>query len=500
MNSEKLYPNIKSPSFLRRLFSLRRSNVQTFERLNASSFNVTPNLASDDHWQTISGRKHDRSWSEIQELYTDALTAWRKNPMAWRVINTTVNYVVGTGISFTSIDAALDSLIKAFWTHRKNRMDLRLMPMVEELSRSGDLFVLLFRNQLDGMSYIRFVTKDQIQKIETADNDWETELVYWENPPAGEIQPRRWLSPDHPESSMSEAIMLHYSVNRPIGALMGESDLTTIIPWLLRYSRMLEDRVRLHWAARAFLYLVTVPSNKVESKSTQYGSAPESGSIVVKDESETWETVSPNLRGADTGFDMKAVRNMIDAGSGFPPHWRGEGGEVNVATAEAMQAPPEKFLIKRQEYFVWCLEDILYQAFLRAKEIGFYSTASSGARCGAQPATVETNYSVLFKPEAPDVTLRDNAQLATGASTLATGFATLQNTLLGKSSTLHRIATDLMLKFAGETVDDEVLNKIISEAKSDPIQPMFIPSGPGSGPGQSNNSQPYNHLETDIAP
>ncbi len=75
---------------------------------------------------------------------------------------------------------------------------------------------------------------------------------------------------------------------------------------------------------------------------------------------------------------MKAVRQLIDAGSGFPPHWRGEGGEVNVATAEAMQAPPEKFLIKRQEYFVWMLEDILYQAFLRAVEIG------------AQPATTET--------------------------------------------------------------------------------------------------------------
>ncbi len=111
-----------------------------------------------------------------------------------------------------------------------------------------------FRNNLDGMSYIRFVTKDQIQKIETAPNDWETELVYYEAPPAGEYEPRRWLSPDHPEAGMADAVMLHYAVNKPMGAQMGESDLTTIIPWLLRYSRMLEDRVRLHWAARAFLY------------------------------------------------------------------------------------------------------------------------------------------------------------------------------------------------------------------------------------------------------
>jgi hypothetical protein len=459
-------------SFLTKLFARAERG--------ANSFSVTPNLATDDHWQTISGRRHDRSWSEIQELYTDALTAWRKNPMAWRVINTTVNYVVGNGIFLSSAIAEMDDFIKRFWQHRKNHMELRLVPMCEELSRSGDLFVLLFRNSIDGLSFIRFVTKDQIQKIETASNDWETELVYYEAPPAGEYQPRRWLSPDHPEAGMSDAVMLHYSVNKPMGALMGESDLTTIIPWLLRYSRMLEDRVRLHWAARAFLYLVTVPSNKVEAKSIQYGSAPESGSIVVKDESETWETITPSLRGADAGYDMKAVRNMIDAGSGFPPHWRGEGGDVNVATAEAMQAPPEKMLMKRQQYFVWLLEDILYQAFLRAVEIG------------AEAAIDETDYAQIFTVDSPDVSLRDNAQLASGAETLAQGFAILQNTLLGKSPTLHRLAADLVLKFAGEPQEEDVLDKIVNEAKAEPILPVFMPGKevPGNQPGNQSGNQP----------
>jgi len=249
----------------------------------------------------------------------------------------------------------------------------------------------------------------------------------------------------------------------------------------LRYSRMLEDRVRLHWAARAFLYLVTVPSNKVESKSTQYGSAPESGSIVVKDESETWETITPNLRGADAGFDMKAVRNMIDAGSGFPPHWRGEGGEVNVATAEAMQAPPEKFLIKRQEYFIWCLEDILYQAFLRAVEIGAVGMKQDFS-------LIASPYHEIFKCQAPDVTLRDNDQLASGANKLAESFAMLQNTLLGKSPTLHRLAVDMVLKFAGETVEDKLLDTIINEAKADPILPVLLPGKEPAAEGSADTT------------
>jgi hypothetical protein len=92
--------------------------------------------------------------------------------------------------------------------------------------------------------------------------------------------------------------MLHYAVNRPIGALLGETDLVTMLPWLQRYSRMLEDRVRLHWAIRSFLWFVTVPTNKSERNRSKYRSAPESGSIVVKDEKRNLESL-PLGYGAD---------------------------------------------------------------------------------------------------------------------------------------------------------------------------------------------------------
>jgi len=65
------------------------------------------------------------------------------------------------------MNRALNKFISAFWHRPKNRMDLRLETMCDELSRFGDLFILLFRNDMDGMSNICFVTKDQIQKIET---------------------------------------------------------------------------------------------------------------------------------------------------------------------------------------------------------------------------------------------------------------------------------------------------------------------------------------------
>jgi hypothetical protein len=102
-----------------------------------------------------------------------------------------------------------------------------------------------------------------------------------------------------------------------------------------------------------------------------------------------------------------------------------------------------------------------------------------------------SDYTELFTVKAPDVTLRDNDQLAGGALKVAQAFAILQNTLLGKSPTLHRIATDLVLKFTGEPQKDEVLDLIISEAKADPIESVLYP-----GIEPAADTQEVNHDST----
>jgi len=401
-------------------------------------------------WASLSGRPHDYDAAKIQELYQDALTAWRKNPVAWRIVAITTDYVVGDRIKISSPRRNLQRFIDKFWNHPKNRMDLRLEAMSDELARAGDLFPVLFRNPADGMSYIRFVTKDRITKIETAKNDWETELTYYEQLDEGGT--REWYSPANPRAKEADAVMLHYAVNRPMGAILGESDLTTMLPWLQRYSRMLEDRVRLHWAVRAFLWIVTVPTNRVKEKQEQYRTPPESGSIIVKDESEKWEPVSPMLRGSDAQHDLRAVRQMIDAGSGYPPHWRGESAEANLATATAMQAPTERHLIRRQKYFSYMLQDIVYRAYQRAAEAG---------RERALPAR---EYDQLFIVQAPDVSRSDNAELAKASRDLAETFRVLASDLILKDKpTLTRILLRMIFKYAGEPQNDEVIAKIIAE-------------------------------------
>lgn len=408
---------------------------------------VTARVDDSRGWSRYSSNgRHDNdldAW-ELQEQYGDALTAWRKNPLARRIVSITSDYVLGDGIKFTSSNADVEAYIQAFWNHPQNHMDSRLEAMSDELARAGDLFPVLFRNDQDGMSYIRFVIKSRIQDIVTASNDWERELTYVEQAPQLRADPVRWRSPKHPMAALSPAIMLHYSVNRPLGALMGESDLGSMLPWLLRYSRMLEDRVRLHWAARAFLWFVTVPTNKVQSKSEAYQSPPEAGSVIVKDKGESWEMLTPNLRGLDAAPDLKALRMMIQAGSSYPPIWMGESGASTLAEARMMAAPAERHLRRRQLSFCDMLKDVLVVGYER-KNIG---------------ATLDR---ALIVPQVADVSRADNNDLAEAGDKLSSAFNQMMLETEPRSRTLTELYLTAFFKFIGEPQSKTTIDTILSE-------------------------------------
>jgi hypothetical protein len=441
------------------LHSIRSRLADLLVRAADRLASVTVRVDDSPGWSRLAAQPNDRNPAELATLYRDALTATRKNPLAKSIVDITTDFALGDGISISSNHQRMNRFIERFWNHPLNRIDQRLQSMSDELSRAGDLFIVLFRNPQDGMSYVRFVTKDQIVQIDTAENDWETEVAYHQvtDDP---LNPRVWLSPYHPDAAEADAIMLHYAVNRPIGASFGEGDLDSIIPWLLRYSRMLEDRVRLHWAVRSFLWFVTVPTHLVEKRQSEYATPPESGSIIVKDDGEEWDVKSPSLQATDARHDLQAVRHMIDA-SGYPPHWRGEGGDANLATATAMQLRPERHLRRRQNYLVYVLQDIVYQAYMREAMI----TRGS--------ATVpRTPFHRLFNVNVSDISRGDNEALSHAAEQMARTMGSLITAApeLVSSTTFQKLALRLVFKFAGEAQEDAVLNQILQESGRTPAE------------------------------
>ena len=242
------------------------------------------------------GTELDRSWEELRQDYGDALEAWRKNPLARRIVNLVSSYVVGEGIALSSPYRPLQRFITAFVEHPKNRLRLRQVALCDELTRSGELFLTLHLNPADGMSYLRPIAARVIDRIEWRDGDYETEIRYHEMVPLDDPDyaqgGRWWYAPEAPQadqvtpggrlrqaqSGRPVPVMLHFAVNRPVGCVRGESDLAPLLVWLKRYSAWLEDRVRLNAAVRSFLWIVEAPAGAIKGLRERYRRPPPAGS------------------------------------------------------------------------------------------------------------------------------------------------------------------------------------------------------------------------------
>jgi len=396
----------------------------------------------------------DKPWGEqVQEL-ADARDAWRRSPLARRIVQLVSAYVVGNGVTVTAGYRPLARFVAAWWT--ANRMDLRLAEWCDELTRSGELFVVLYTNPADGVSAVRLRPAQVIDEIDVDPEDYETELRYHEvGSRLDSVEGSWWLGPAHPDAwTGTQPLMLHYAVNRPVGAVRGESDLAPILPWLQRYSRWLEDRVRLNAGVRAFLWVVNAPARLHATLRERYTRPPEPGSIIIADEGETWTAVAPSLNANDAANDGRAIRWMITAGGpGTSLLDLGEGEDSNLATGQVMTEMRRRFLRRRQAYLQWLLADVLVHAWRR------YVAVRGIAARPVTPADIRV--------EMPDISVEDNKELATAAAQLASALTDLAQ-VTGKGPAFRRLALRWFVKFLGEQVTETEIETVLAEAEQEP--------------------------------
>lgn len=394
-----------------------------------------------------SGTPIDKDWVEFYAELSDSREAWRKNPLARRIVGLITSYVVGAGVRVSSESSQLQKFIVEFWSHPRNRMDFRINSWCDELSRSGELFPVLFTNEMDGMSYVRAIPASQIEEVRWRDGDYEDELRYRETTGPGEDE-KWWLSPDGDEEHTKiNPWMLHYAVNRPVGAVRGEGDLFAILPWLRRYNLWLEDRVRLNAAVRAFLWIVRAPQNLLKDLRDQYRKPPEPGTVVVAHQDEEWQAVSPSLNARDASADGRAIRWMIAAGGpGTSLVDFGEGEDANLATAKAAGEQRKRFLLRRQAYFCWILADVTAVAYNRYLDV----RGLRWKRAAAADVVVSR----------PDISVEDNDTLASAIAALVGSLDGLQR-FLGESDALRAFGLRMLVKFAGESVGEDEFRALL---------------------------------------
>ena len=388
----------------------------------------------------------DRFSYDRKDVLEQSLEAWRANPLARRIVELTSQYVVGGGLTVNCKHDHASAFLDSFWNHRLNRMPVRVFEMCDELTRTGNLFVLI-SSDAAGMSYIRLLPASEIDEIISRENDIEQPVAFKLKASADQLSPMPLPAYDPQNDAIDQTVVLQYVINRPTGAQWGEPDLAPLLRWLSRYSNWLEDRARLNRYRNAFLYIVQAKfASEAQRKARQTAlnvNPPKPGSILVADENETWKVIHPRLESGDAEKDGLGLKKMIASGAGIPLHFLAEPESATRTTADAAGGPTFRRFEQRQEYFLWMMEDILRvvvsrRALVDARLRGDIPLSVTGA----------------------DISSRDNAALAQAAFYIRPVLGELRDRGLISNDEFLR----LIFRFFGETVDAD---EMLARAKKD---------------------------------
>ena len=420
----------------------------------------------------------DRSQGNFYNVIEASLQAWRENPLARRIVNLTTQYVVGEGLTIECDDEKVLEVIRDFWNDPLNRMDVRVMEWCDELTRTGNLFITI-ASDLVGKSYVRAVPATAIENIETRANDYEQALWF-------EYREENRLQLTHMDAESKEfptldARMLHFCVNRPIGAKMGEPDLAPVLVWLQRYSMWLEDRARLNHYRNSFLFTVKTHLQSEQQRmerQNQLNQRPLSpGSILVTNESEVWEVLSAKLESNDAAEDGLALKKQIAAGVGIPMHFLAEPESQSKTSAEAAGGATFRTFEQRQEVFIWIVEQVIRTVLRRRKLIDHDLDAEAE-----------------FRVIGADIYELDNTALATGAATICNVCTQMRK--LGYITREEYVR--LVYKFAGEEPDPDMILSAGSEQEWDENEYLTFMSAINNANGDID-PQKYNTTTVDTS-
>jgi hypothetical protein len=338
------------------------------------------------------GETRDR-WDR-KRVFAEALRAWRVNPIARRIVRLMTSFVIGKGIQVTADDKATNAFLQEWWNHPLNKISRNIKRWKDEDTRTGNLFLLCTVGD-NGMLFVRAVPAEQIEEIETAENDVEQEIRYTKDASGQDAWPAYDPTIEQP------SFMLHFASNKPVGSPWGEADLSPLLVWIGRYSSWLEDRVRLNRFRTAFMYVIRGSYSSEAERSTREktlnANPPKSGSVLVlnANNGEEWGILSATLDSFDASIDGLAIKRMIATGVGFPLHFLAEPEGSTRTTAEAAGTPTFRTLEESQDDFFEMLEQLARIAVeIRSRTDKNIDAAGK------------------IKIQGPDITERDNATLA----------------------------------------------------------------------------------------
>lgn len=371
----------------------------------------------EDGWRRLTGdSRRDVSPLTRERMQELAVYVWRSNPLANRLIELPVAYLLAEGITLSVADEDAQVWLDAFWRDPVNNMDIKLIKKVRELAIYGEQCWPAFVNEVNGHVRLGYLDPGLIEKVVTDPDNIEQPIGIVVRRNKKGVQRRYRVIINGPEEVFSartrqirdtfaDGEAFYFAVNDLSNSTRGNSDLLPVLDWLDAYDNAMFGELERWDFLRAFIYDVTLKGATQEevNRRAKEIAPPKPGSVRVHNDSEAWDAVTPDLASADSTNNARLFRNHVLGGATIPEHWFGGGGDVNRATAGEMGEPTVKILTMRQRFLGYILTMLgEYQIRRRLK-----------ALYGAGPEQSGDPSAYAVSANFPELTARDTSKYAT---------------------------------------------------------------------------------------
>ncbi len=359
------------------------------------------------------------SWDHTRML-KEVLGLYRKNPMAGRVLDIIVDFVVGDGIGCQadhekeSAAEQVQEVIDAFWDDPINAMDRTMEEKCREQNLWGEICITVRRNPFTGRTRHGWVTPSAIAKVVPDPMTGRPGTVVLEDMAGDQVGTKQLdIIRYHDEIGALEGNCFFAPINTLRGAQRGVSELYSLADWF----KVLDQTMRAQADRAKFLnyFLWTVKLNglnddEVRAWQKKNGAPPKPNSVRAHNDAAEWDVKAPNLGAADFSQHIHNLKSHILGSRGIPNHWFGSGDDANLATAAVMSEPTRKALRRKQRQFKWLLTDMVRFELHSVKQAG---KQLQGVDLSNDP----------FKVQIPDLAGPDIAKVASAVAVLTSAIA-----------------------------------------------------------------------------
>lgn len=423
--------------------------------------------ADEEQWRRLTGD----STRDLQPVKQDrmqkmAVYLWESNPLANRLIELPVAYLLAGGAKLTVPDEDAQEILTRFWHDPINEMDLKLPKKVRELSLYGEQCYPTFVNV--GNGHLRLGYLDPVligTVVMDPDNSEQPIGVVTKKDRKGNSKRFKILINGEEDvftekaqrirATFTDGECFFFKVNDLSNSSRGRSDLLAEMDWLDGYDQFLFGELDRAALMRMVLWDVTLKGStpdEVKKRSKEIA-PPTPNSVRVHNDSEEWKAEVPSLGAYDASTAARLFRNHVLGGKTVPSHWFGGGEDVNRAAAAEMGGPTIKMFSMRQSTLKYMLQSMGRQALWQAKEHGQLKAFDMG-----KP---EFQVSAEF----PEMETKDVTKLTAALASATTGAVLMAERGLVQQVTAVRIVAKLAAELGVEFDAEEEFTKAQAEVK-----------------------------------